>query len=350
MTAINIRSTFTIVSTVIAIAIVGSVLIMEQSTSVTTPSVAAIAKSAASAPVRTPITAAQLNAMRWQELGNIVSELTANPNEIKRVSIILEQTESPVSLYLRALLFLAENEPQSALAVFERIDLGAMPADFLYAPHRLHRSLKPDAPDHYLERLQQAVKENKTSALIRARILAGDGNLELALSSYLQSDPATWAQYDLQLFRNIGSYQGLSIDLARMITGAISSGRVKKDLEPKLKHIARQPGNQSELSAFEQRIKHAIKHGTPEGQIALASARKLLRDRKIFLNRKYDQLIGLYNAAEPIKLATETLLLLFLSAVDLKQQQQAEVWGQELKRRHADLEVRDWVNSMMASL
>ncbi|HEY5733829.1 MAG TPA: hypothetical protein VIU36_03620, partial [Gammaproteobacteria bacterium] len=63
----------------------------------------------------------------------------------------------------------------------------------------------------------------------------------------------------------------------------------------------------------------------------------------------YHELIKLYSAAKPIKLSTETVLLLFLSSVELQDQEQAETWGQELKRRHAETEVRDWVNKTMAT-
>jgi hypothetical protein len=43
-------------------------------------------------------------------------------------------------------------------------------------------------------------------------------------------------------------------------------------------------------------------------------------------------------------LPTETVLLLFLSAVELKERVEMDRWGQELKRRHREVEVRDWVN------
>ena len=135
-----------------------------------------------------------------------------------------------------------------------------------------------------------------------------------------------------------------------MITGAISSGRVKTGLLPQLKQIAYQPVSNSEIAGFEERIKNAIRKNTPEGRIAIESAKTLLRDRKIFISRQYQKLIKLYLTSEPIKLATETVLLLFLSSVDQSNLQQAETWGQELKRRYAEAEVKVWVNKMMASL
>ena len=65
--------------------------------------------------------------------------------------------------------------------------------------------------------------------------------------------------------------------------------------------------------------------------------------------RKYAELIESHRDTEPIKLPTETALLLFLSAVELKEQIEMDRWGQELKRRHGDAEVRDWVNEMTRS-
>lgn len=298
---------------------------------------------------QTRITSEQLSAMRWNDLGMVVATITANPDEIGRVAGLIENISTPVTLYLQALLILAQNQPKQALVVFNQIQIDRIPPDFLYAPHRLHQSINGDANDKYQELLEKAVAENKTSALISARVQATNGVLENALSSYLQSDPANWASYDLVLFKSIGSYQGLSVDLARMITGAIASGRVKADLIPQLTQIARQPVDISETTDFEKRIRVAIKNRTPEGKIALASARNLLRDRKIFLSRQYQDLISLYHTVEPIKLSTETVLLLFLSSVEIKNREQAETWGQELKRRHAETEVRDWVNKTMAT-
>ena len=295
------------------------------------------------------VTPELLSAMRWNDMGNVVATITTNSEEIGRVAGLIDDMSTPVTLYLKALLLLAQNQPKQALGVFNQIQIDRIPPNFLYAPHRLHQVINGTENDKYRELLEKAVNENQTSALITARVLAANGALEDALSSYLQSDPASWASYDLVLFRRIGSYEGLSVDLARMLTGAISSGRAKADLVPQLAQIARQPADGSEIADFENRIRNAIKNDTPEGRIALESARNLLRDRKIFLSRQYQELIKLYSAAKPIKLSTETVLLLFLSSVELQDQEQAETWGQELKRRHGETEVRDWVNKTMGT-
>lgn len=298
----------------------------------------------------TEITPAQLSAMRWNDLAKVVSEITANPEKVLHVTRLIDDIGTPVTLYLQALLLLSQRQPKEAMNAFDQIEINAIPADFLYAPHRLHQATKGNINDKYLLLLEKAVKDNKTSALIKARVLAANGNLENAFSSYLKSDPASWASYDLKLFGSIGSNQGLSVDLTRMITGAIASGRVKTGLLTQLKQIANQPVSNSEIAGFEERIKNAIRKNTPEGRIAIESAKTLLRDRKIFISRQYQKLIKLYLTSEPIKLATETVLLLFLSSVDQSNLQQAETWGQELKRRHAEAEVKVWVNKMMASL
>ena len=293
------------------------------------------------------VTPELLSAMRWNDMGKVIATITASPEEIDRVTGLINDTGTPVTLYLKALLLLAQKKPEQAMGVFNQIQIDRIPANFLYAPHRLHQALNGNANDKYRELLEKAVNENLTSALITARVQATNGALEDALASYLQSDPASWASYDLALFRRIGRYEGLSVDLARMLTGAISSGRAKAGLVPQLAQIARQPSDGSEITDFENRIRNAIKNDTPEGRIALESARNILRDREIFLSRQYQELIKLYIAAKPIKLSTETVLLLFLSSVELQDQEQAETWGQELKRRHGETEVRDWVNKTM---
>ena len=293
---------------------------------------------------------ADLQALGWDEVNQALATIGNDESEIVQLTHLAGDVATPPAIYLSGLLLIAQQKPELALAAFNSLSLQSIPVKYLYAPHRLQQVLRPGEQDNYLSALRVAAANNALPTLIKARVQARDGDLTGAFSSYLQTDPTRWASYDLELFGRIGSNQGLSVDLARMITGAIASGRVKTGLLPQLKKIANQPVSNSEIASFEERIKSAIKHNTPEGRIAVESAQSLLRDRKIFMGKQYQKLIELYLAVEPIKLATETVLLLFLSAVDQSNLQQAETWGQELKRRHAEAEVRVWVNKMMTSL
>jgi hypothetical protein len=282
------------------------------------------------------------------EVDQVVAAVGSNASNIERLSRLASDVSTAPATYLRALLLMFQQRPEQALAAFAALDPKIIPPRFLYAPHRLQRALKPGDPDPYLPALRKAVAEDKVPALIQARVQAGDGNLSEALTNYLRTDPGNWASYDLETLRRIANHQGLAADLAKLIAGALASGRIKPKLAPALQSITRQASALPDVEAFKRELRRAVKEKTPEGIAAIESAEKLLRDRRMFLGRDYSGFIAKHRETEPIALATETVLLLFLAAVDLKEQVEMDRWGQELKRRYVQPEVRDWVNEMKA--
>jgi hypothetical protein len=113
--------------------------------------------------------------------------------------------------------------------------------------------------------------------------------------------------------------------------------------------MARSGSTPPNVEAFKSQLRSEIEAETAAGRLAVASAQQLIRDRNLFLGRKYAELIATHRESEPVELSTETVLLLFLSAVELKEQIEMDRWGQELKRRHGEVEVKDWVNEMTAT-
>ena len=296
-----------------------------------------------------PVTREDLAPLRWEEVNQVMAALSPDAAEIKRVSRLAGELNRPPSIYLSALLLVSLKEAEQALALFRTLDPQVIPPSFLYAPYRLHEALQPTDPNPYSPPLRKAVAEGRVPALIRARVQARDGQLAEALHSYLKTDPADWASYDLETLQQIANHQGLAADLSKMVGGALASGRVQPKLAPALQRIARQPNTQPDLETFKRELRRAVEAETPEGRIAVESAKRMLRDRKLFLARRYRALLTLHREAEPLNLPTETLLLLFLAAVDLKEQLEIDRWGQELKRRHNEPEVRSWVNEMTST-
>ena len=296
-----------------------------------------------------PLTQAELQTLRWEEINQLLQTVGADAGEIERLIQLVDGVHIPPAIYLRALLLILQQTPEKALATFDTLDHQAIPPAFLYAPHRLQQTLHPDSPDPYLTELRTAVAEGKVPPLIRARVQAVDGKLREALGSYMRTDPGSWARYDLESLQRIGTHQGLATDLRKLIAGALASGRVQKTLVAPLREVARSEAAPPDVEDFKRQLRHEIEANTPAGQIAIASAKQLINDRKLFVGRKYAELIASHRESEPIKLSTETVLLLFLSAVELKEQIETDRWGQELKRRHRDAEVKDWVTEMTAS-
>ena len=104
-----------------------------------------------------------------------------------------------------------------------------------------------------------------------------------------------------------------------------------------------------EQEELKRRLRREIEANTPAGRVAIESAKRLLNDRNLFLGKEYRSLVENHIDDDPMTLPTETVLLLFLSAVELKEQVEMDRWGQELKRRHRGTEVRDWVNETMSA-
>jgi uncharacterized membrane protein YukC len=85
------------------------------------------------------------------------------------------------------------------------------------------------------------------------------------------------------------------------------------------------------------------------GRIAVASMKQVLESRKLFVQRDYQAIIDSQRDTSPMTLPNESVLILFLSSVRLKDRVEADRWGQEIKRRFPNQEVSDWVSSMTTS-
>ncbi len=245
---------------------------------------------------------------------------------------------------------MVEQKPAQALAAFETLDPDTLPPSFLYAPFRLQQTLRADVPGAYLVALRQAVSAGRVSPLIQGRVQARDGDLSGALASYLRTDPGTWAGYDLESLQRIATHQGLRAELRNLIAAALASARVAPRLESALRHIVRGESAMLEPDTFKSELRRAIEEQTPAGKLAVESAKKLLNDRKQFLRKDYAALLDAHRRATPMDLSTETVLFLFLSSVELKRRMEMDRWGQELKRRHSEREVREWVSEMTESI
>jgi len=296
-----------------------------------------------------PVTQETLDTLAWEDINPLLRSAGSDAVEIERLAQLTVAAKNPAATYMRGLLRILQKRPDDALATFGTLDLHLLPPAFLYAPHRLQQTQRPGDLDPYLTVLRNAIAEGRVPPLIQARVLALDGKLGESLAAYLRTDPGEWVQYDLESLQRIGMHEGLAADLRRMLGGALASGRVSPDLAERLRAIVRDDVPTPELEEFKSQLKRNVEAGTPEGTIAIASAKKLITDRKAFLNRDYSALIDSHRKSKPMILATETVLLLFLSSVEIKDRIEMDRWGQELKRRYREGEVRDWVNEMTSS-
>ena len=296
-----------------------------------------------------PLSVERLNALRWQNVDELTQAVGTDKDKIRQVLQLTAGVQNPAAIYLRGFLLMITNKPMQALATFDRLVSADMPAPYLYPPYRLQRQMRPEVPNRYLEALIQAIDAGEVSPLIAARVQAQHGDPSAALASYLQTDPAQWVTYDVDCIRKIGLHSGLSSEMRRMIVGAFKSGRVSAKVKEPLRQTLALEADAAEIRTFKRKLKDDLIQDSSTGRIAVASMKQVLETRKLFLQRNYQAIIDRYRDASPMSLPNESVLILFLSGVRLKDRVEVDRWGQEIKRRYPNQEVSDWVSDLTTS-
>ena len=74
------------------------------------------------------------------------------------------------------------------------------------------------------------------------------------------------------------------------------------------------------------------------------------RARRLFMERRYEDLLEGFGDVQPIQATTEMSTIVFLAALERGDAHLAYRWGQELKRRHPDRELARWVAGLTANV
>ncbi|MBW2411533.1 MAG: hypothetical protein JRF72_17175 [Deltaproteobacteria bacterium] len=296
-----------------------------------------------------PITTELLEALNWQDVNELTRRTGTDAAKISQILRLTSVLQHPVAVYTRGFVLMLDNKPQRALDTFDRLSVSDIPGPFLYAPYRLHRQMRPLEPNRYLAPLREAMVAGEISPLIKARVQAQEGDSFAALSNYMQTDPARWVDYDVECLKKIGWNSGLQSEVRRVIAGALKSGRVSAKIDGELRELLTLKPSESEVRAFKRQLKEELIQDSSAAKIAVSSMNRLLETRKLFLQRDYKSLLAEYRDADPLVLPTESVMMLFLSAVELGDRLESDRWGQELKRRHPTQEVINWVTELKTS-
>jgi hypothetical protein len=294
------------------------------------------------------------NAMELLEFSwDDVDEFMRNPElrslNAEQIPMLEAGAASVPGRYVLAFFSMLHERPQRALDVFDSIPVGEIPSRFLYAPYRLERTVRPFDSNRYLAPLRDAIAQNTIAPLIQARVLSIEGDPQAALSAYLRTDPVKWVQFDAECLRSVSQHAGLQRDIRMLIAGALRSGRVRRSVEKELREIALPDDNVKRVTAFKKHLKRVLQDGNAAGDIAMASAKRMLEARQQFLQRDYAGLVARYRDSNVTAVTTETTLLVFLSATALQNASEIERWGQEIKRRFPDRKVERWLGQWMTA-
>lgn len=296
-----------------------------------------------------PLTAETFRSLKWEDIDGFVGADGADPKRRRQVLDLTSGMPGAAAVYLRGLFFLIERQPAKALEAFDTIAADAIPATFLYAPYRLHEYMKPSEANRYREFLLRAAARGEVSPLIQARLQAQEGNLFAALSNYLRTDPALWAGYDIECLRKMANHSGLASEVRKMVAGALKSNRLDREVADELRKIFAPGSANAEAREFKRLLKEELVRNGSGAKMAIASAANLLETRKLFMERNYTAVLERHEKATPMALTTETVLVLFLSALQVGNRLEVDRWGQEIKRRYPFREAIDWVNGLTSA-
>lgn len=277
-----------------------------------------------------------------------VRESIASPRRAgsDRFEVGSEALPGPPGIYVAAIDLLGRGEGLAALEAFDRISADEIPVDLAYAPYRLHSALRPAVRSPHADRLLEAALENELPDLLGARVLAHEGRLTESLGVYRATDPARWTRYDLNCLEMLADHGALKPDLDSMIWRAIARRGADDPLEEELRALVEGEGT----DWMERRLRSRLERDPQAREIALRSLRRMQGARRLFLERRYEDLLEGFGDSPPSRITTEMSTILFLAAVAQGESHYAYRWGQELKRRHPDRELARWVADLTANV
>jgi hypothetical protein len=185
----------------------------------------------------------------------------------------------------------------------------------------------------------EAIAKGDVPRIVAARVLAQEGLLAESLAAYAATNPSSWTGHDLQCLRGIARDGALKVDLDRIVWRALTRPRLDSTVEKGLVSLVRN----SESSGFEERFRRRVDTDPNARKIAADSLQQMQEARSLFMEQRYGQLLDRFGQKAPTQVTTEMSTVLFLSALKLHRVEEVYRWGQELKRRHPDRELADWV-------
>lgn len=180
-----------------------------------------------------------LETMRWRDVAP-TAEACARYELVEEAMKVSKSLNEPQVIYLRGLLMFESNDAQAAASEWSRLDVAALPPDFLFAPWHVMESLRSPL-NRYEAPLLRAVNEKAVSPLIRARYLGVQGGWQESLESYALTDPSAWTPLDVRMFALMKPQVSCQQDVRMLVSGALAGGRVSQSLHADLAKLFRNP-------------------------------------------------------------------------------------------------------------
>gem|GEM_PF-5185695 len=286
--------------------------------------------------------------LQWNDVEKSLNSIVGNATVRTDVMLAADTTTNSAFLYLAAMVRLAEADPLAGLKYFDRIRPTDVPPQFLYGPYRLQMSLRPDQTNPWAVPLRTAVEQKRVSPLIAARFKMHSGDLPGALELYLATAPSHWTMHDADLLESARLHSGLAPDTADLIRAAVQSQQLDPHVATRLNALLDPDVIQNLLAERLQSVFESTGEGTSDRTAVEQFAGQQLELRRMFVERRYSELLTRLQDQLPHTLPSETVLLLTLSAASVRDLTSFDAWSLELQRRFTSSDVAEWLNQIRA--
>jgi hypothetical protein len=286
--------------------------------------------------------------LQWSDIETTLNSVVGNAAVRSDVMLAADKSTNSAFLYLAAMVRLAEAEPMVSLRYFDRIRPTDVPPQFLYGPYRLQLSLRPDQTNPWAVQLQTAVEQKRVSPLIAARFKMHSGDLQGALELYLSTAPAQWTMHDADLLESARLHSGLAPDTADLIQAALQSRQLDPHVATRLNALLDPDVIQSLLVERLHSVFESSGERSSDRTAVEQFAGQQLQLRRLFVERRYSELLARLRGQSPHTLPSETVLLLTLSAASVRDLASFDSWSLELQRRFTSVDVAEWLSQIRA--
>jgi hypothetical protein len=279
----------------------------------------------------------------WSAVRRVVGSKSA-VSDLRAISDAMV-TPSAAS-YVLGIRRLESGEVWEALAAFEQIPAEEIPIDLAYAPYRLGMELRPGQESAHSVRLLAAIDERQLPRLTAARVLAHSGRLSESLVAYAATDALRWTGHDLECFALLWQHGALRSDVRSLIW----RGLARRGTDDSLSQEFRALTTRGDTTQLEENFRRRLEADAGVRELARISIDRMREVRSLFLQRRYADLLSLFGDFDPDRATTEMSALLFLAALRQHDASYTFRWGQELKRRHPEQEMAEWVTRLTGLL
>jgi len=284
-------------------------------------------------------------ALSWSQLERVHTRIRSGDLSHNTVKTILEREEEAPVRYLQGMIALEKMDFSGALDCFASIPPETIPAAFLYLPYRLHGQVR-SGDNPYWNPLLASVQRKELEGLVAARVHLIAGQPLQGLQQYLNSDPANWKRFDLQLLEQLQEHAGLGMEMRRLVGAAFRAGRLSPDLGKRALRTAYGINKRTEPAALLAGIDQELRTNPDFRKTALIATERLLDIQALFLERRYADILQRYGGLEASLQADRTVLILFLSSVMAEDAAGGGIWSQELYRRYPTSEMKKWIHAI----